>query len=114
MSSDVMSVGLMAPVMNPPKDVDELTEQMWQDNSPLELSYDGTLAWISTRGDSGYGLNFGVETEVGPEELGLAGLIYGLNIAVDQARPFMCLWYNGSDSDMHLLTVEQFLIRTNQ
>lgn len=114
MSEDVMSRGLMAPILNPIDDRDELMEKLWEDNSPLNISYDGSLAWIEVTAEDGYGLSFGVENECSPEELGLAGIVYDLQIALDQARPFSCLWYNGADSDMSMLTAPEFLQRTGQ
>ena len=116
MSSDVMSRGLMAPILNPvdQDERDDLTERMWEDGSPLHISYDGTLAWIEISESDGYGLSFGVENECSPEELGLAGIVYDLHIALDQARPFSCLWYDGADSDMSMLSVKEFLKRTDQ
>lgn len=116
MSCDVMSRGLMAPLLTPVsrEDYDDLMEQLWDDGSPLRINYEGTLAWIEVTSEDGYGLSFGVDNECSPEELGLAGLVYDLRIALDQARPFSCLWYNGSDSDMSMLSVEDFLKRTEQ
>ncbi len=32
----------------------------------------------------------------------------------EKARPYRCLWYNGSDSDMTMMTRKKFLKKTNQ
>lgn len=116
MSEDVMSRGLMAPIINPiPQDVlEDLTEQMCEDGSPLHISYDGTLAWIEASESDPYGITFGEVSDFSPEELGLAALVYGVNVALDQARLFSCLWYNGTDSDMSMLSVRKFLKMTRQ
>lgn len=117
MSSDVMSRGLMAPILNPIADAgerEELSEALYDDGARLQISYDGTLAWIGTDESDGYGLHFGGEGDNSPEELGAAGIAYGLEIAIDQARPFSCLWYNGSDSEMDMLSAAEFLKRTGQ
>ena len=39
---------------------------------------------------------------------------FGINIDPTKARPYRCYWYNGSDSDMGLITLEEFLKRTKQ
>lgn len=116
MSSDVMSRGLMAPILTPIDDDEReaLMEKLWEDNSSLNISYDGTLAWIEISETDAYGISFGVENECSPEELGLAALVYDLHVALDQARPFSCLWYNGTDSDMSMLSAAEFLERTGQ
>jgi len=100
----------MAPILSFTGDREEICELIWEDRSALRVNYEGTLAYIDNGGRSTDVLHF--TSGVSPEELGLAGIPYNIMIAIDRARSFHCTWYNGSDSPMDTLTLEEFYRRT--
>lgn len=118
MSSTVRSRGFIAQLVNPVTDEEEreaLSERMWEGNSNLEINYEGTLVFLdqmrskplSEREDI-YHLT--INNNGGPEgagELYAEALKYGLSAI--NAVPFDCIWYNGSDSPMSMLTLHEFL-----
>jgi len=114
MSGDVFSRGLMAPVLNPPKDPAALFEVLDRDRSELQISYDGTVAFIAAERADPYGVFFDPTHAISQEYMGALGISYGLELALDEARPFSCTWYNGADSPMSLMTSEDFLQLTEQ
>jgi hypothetical protein len=106
----------MAPLRNPvPRELrEELSEKMYDDDSGLELSYDGSLVWLGIDLDEDYGISFCHTSDFTLDELIFAAADYNLIVLSEQARSFSCLWYNGADSNMSTMTVEEFLQKTRQ
>lgn len=109
MSCDVMSRGIIMPLISPVKDREELTEKLYEEGSCLQINYEGTLVYSDEGGqrEDAYGLHIGVPNPSGAMMAELRK--YGLKAVTTQARPYHCLWYNGADSDMNMLTKEEFL-----
>lgn len=117
MSDNVGSRGMMAPLTKKMSDEEreEITEAIYESgNDSVSVNYEGTIAYTDNRSD-GYGLPFGLASDT--NDLGYIRTImdhYGFGIVEEQARPYSCYWYNGADSDMDMLTLEDFLVLTKQ
>jgi 5,10-methenyltetrahydromethanopterin hydrogenase len=117
MSENVGSSGIMVPLTKKMSDEEreEIIEAIWDSgNSLVQINYEGTIAYTNHRSD-GYGIEFGFAENT--NDLGYIRTImehYGFSIVEEQARPYSCYWYNGADSDMDMLELEEFLIRTKQ
>lgn len=114
MSENVMSTGVMVPISRQLTRAErqELEEVLWDQNSDVRFNYEGTLAYTDVGGDE-YGIYFG---EMPTNDLSAFEVLwnFGLTIVPTKARPYRCYWYNGSDSDMSMMTIEKFLKRTKQ
>lgn len=120
MSKNVMSSGQMVPLSRKitREEREEWEELLWDQGSSVHFNYEGTLAYTDFRTEDEYGLHFEGETPTlsaaqndSPFDVLKQ---FGLSIANDQGRFYRCLWYNGADSDMGMMTLEKFLKRTGQ
>jgi hypothetical protein len=114
MSSNVMSVGIMAPLNRKLTDEerDEWSEILYDQGSAVSFNYEGTMAYTDEGGNE-YGIYFGEMTSLDPDQFdGIKQ--FGLSIIAEQARPYREYWYNGADSDHDMMKLEDFLIRTKQ
>lgn len=117
MSENVGSSDMMVPLTTKmsEEEREEISEALWDSgNNLVQINYEGTIAYTNHKSD-GYGITFGVTADA--NDLGYIRTImdhYGFGIVEEQARPYSCYWYNGSDSDMDMLTLEEFLGRTGQ
>jgi hypothetical protein len=114
MSENVMSTGLMVPLNRKitQEESEEWTEELWDQGSDVRINYEGTLAYTDIRGDE-YGIRFGIASDFSLDAFqDLAQ--FGLTVEEDKARPYSCYWYNGADSDMDMMTLEEFLTMTRQ
>lgn len=108
MSDNVMSVGFMAPLITPlvkrSEELELLRERLWG-GSDLEINYEGTLVYSAENNDV-YGLHFGTQATV----LDFLKQLDEMGLSVDTSRIvfYTCLWYDGSYSDMSMLTLEEF------
>ncbi len=114
MSSNVMSYGIMAPLNRKltKEEREEWQEILWEQDSSVHLSYYNDMAYTEEHGDE-YGISFGEMCPVTIEDFNDLKQ-FGIWIEEDKARSYRCLWYNGADSDMNMMTREKFLKRTNQ
>jgi len=114
MSSTVKSRGFIA-ILKTPIDQDQRDEwfdKLYDDRSDLELTYDGKLVFsdvyrhdkMRDREDI-YELQIGTK-EMDVREFATACEKYGLEIFHDTIQPYYCVWYNGTDSPVSLLTPE--------
>jgi len=114
MSSNVMSVGIMAPLNHKLTDEerDEWSEILYDQGSSVNFNYEGTMAYTDKGGDE-YGIHFGEMTDFDPSQFDDLKQ-FGLSIIAEQARPYREYWYNGADSDHDMMELEDFLVRTKQ
>lgn len=116
MSSTVRSYGFIAVLVSPLSEEQRevLSDQLYLAKSNLNVNYEGTLIYCDynfnksyAKRENVYGLFIGnnglTEAEFIQEANGLLG------IDVDTVQPYNCIWYNGSDSDINLLTKSEFL-----
>jgi hypothetical protein len=114
MSEDVMSVGVMVPLNRKitEEERDEWSEILWDQGSNVNLSYYCDMVYTDEGGEA-YGISFG-EMPVKNISAFYDLKQFGIWIEEDKARSYRCLWYNGADSDMSMMTREEFLKTTNQ
>jgi hypothetical protein len=114
MSSNVMSVGIMAPLNRKltEEERDEWNEILWDQGSAVSFNYEGTMAYTDEGGDE-YGIYFGEMSSLDPAQF-YDLKQFGLSIIAEQARPYREYWYNGADSDHAMMELEDFLVRTKQ
>jgi hypothetical protein len=114
MSSNVMSVGIMAPLNRKLTDEerDEWSEILYDQDSTVSFNYEGTMAYTDEGGYE-YGIYFGEMSSLDPAQFDDIKQ-FGLSIIAEQARPYREYWYNGADSDHDMMRLEDFLILTKQ
>lgn len=115
MSSNVVSSGVMVPLNRKitEEEREEWVEDLYDQGSSVRINYEGTLAYTDEGGEE-YGIAFGsLPTYEGDSEFEDLKQ-YGLWVQGDKARTYRCCWYNGTDSDMSVLTLEEFLKQTKQ
>ena len=118
MSATVRSYGFVALLDDPltEEECEELSEQLYDNKSCLNINYEGTLVYIdfnqhqpySVREDI-YGLTIGSTTVEGERKFLDALNANGLFITVGTLQPYDEIWYNGSDSHISMLTAETYL-----
>ncbi len=122
MSEDIRSYGYMAALAQSISEdqLEDLQEKWCEDKVQFRINYEGTLVYqdmsigksLSER-EHIYGLTLGKDTILGSTEDFIAQTVaLGLAVIADTVQPYNCIWYNGSDSDMSLLSLEEFQTRT--
>lgn len=124
MSTTVRSYGFMALMVTPltreqmygPDDCSGLVEDLYDKKINLNLTYDGTIVYSDMLQHAPYSQReafdvfyIGSETEAGSktEFLQLCAQ-HGLDIHPNTIQPYVCIWYNGSDSPMSTLEKAEF------
>lgn len=118
MSATVRSYGFVALLDDPLTDEEqeELSEELYDNKSCLNINYEGTLVYIdfnqhqpySVREDI-YGLTLGDTTTEGKSKFLDALKANGLCITAGTVQPYDEIWYNGGDSGISMLTAEKYL-----
>lgn len=117
MSSTVRSYGFVA-LLNDPlteEECEELSEELYDNKSRLNINYEGTLVYIDfnqhepydVREDI-YGLIIGNTTAEGEQKFIKALEDNGLVITAGTIQPYDEIWYNGADSHISTLTAEEY------
>ena len=114
MSKDVMSVGVMVPLNRKltKEEREEWEEILWDQGSSVHLSYHCDMAYTEKGGEA-YGISFGKALTYDAFDFGDLKQ-FDIWIEEDKARSYRCLWYNGADSDMNMMTRDEFLKMTGQ
>ena len=114
MSSIDRSYGFIAVLENPMSEDqrEDFQEKLWEDESCLHITYNGHCVYydFNTNGERD-DIFF---TEVGHSEQSIEKfeqelLKYNLLIKPNTTKPFNCIYYNGSDNPITMLTVEQVI-----
>lgn len=110
MSGYVVNTGFMAEIQNPVPENEwsKYNDKFYDDDADININYEGTIIYSTdTEEDvSDYGLKFGNYNNV--QQFVENAKKYGLIIKEDTIRTYSCIWYNGADSDMSLLTLKEF------
>lgn len=121
MSEDVLSKGFMVvlatPVMNYSSEEREALQEKLDRICSLEVNDEGTLVYSREDSEDAYGIHFADDRDTTKKSIttfAAACTEMGLEIQIDTLRAYNCVWYNGSDSDMALMTKEEFLAATGQ
>lgn len=107
MSTYVMSFGVFMKITNGPVDYEELSEKLYEAGSIWNLNYDGTLVFSDEGGEDIYGILFASTNSVKAEDIELLNKL-GIEVDATNVKPYVCVWYNGADSDMSMFTLEEF------
>lgn len=112
MSENVMSTGIMVPLNRKlsKEELSEYSEELYDRGSIVRFNYEGTLAYTDEGGEE-YGLFFGKMTTLKGQEFDDLNE-FGLSVDMSKAKPYRCYWYNGVDSDMDMITLEEFINET--
>ncbi len=118
MSSTVRSYGLIALLAIPlSEDVrEDLSEMLWDADTDLDINYTGELVILDHMRSKSlderediYSLNIGNSNPEDHRLLIAEATKFGLVVDVTKILPFNCIWYNGSDSPVNMLTKDEFL-----
>ncbi len=115
MSHQVLSFGFMAPLVTPITDAEEreaLRDKLYYGGLGISINYEGTLVYSDHGGDEFWGgITFAsIEAETQFEE---ACRSAGIDVT-HETRFYCSSWYNGEDSDMDDITLDEFLNKTGQ
>lgn len=114
MSRSVMSVGFMAPLSRKitKEEYQEWSEILYEKGSSVHISYEGDIAYTERETDE-YGIYF--PSILSPDPNAFDDLNqFEISVEKDKIRSYRCFWYDGTDSDMDMMTKETFLEMTNQ
>lgn len=115
MSETVASSGLMVPLLSkqPKNVVYEWNDLLYDQGSLVKINYEGTLAYTDDGGEV-YGITFGSrDHQIKLDEFDDL-LQFNIGVDLNKVRPYNCVWYNGADSYMDDITLEEFLKMTGQ
>lgn len=115
MSENVHSTGTMVPLSRhlTREEREDWGEILYDQGSKVCFNYDGTIAYTDHRDQDEYGIYFGDMHDTNLEEFKDLDQ-FGIGVLEHQARPYRCFWYNGADSDMGTITLDEFLESTSQ
>lgn len=116
MSQNEHSYGHMVPILVPytNEEREDLTEAWYAKGVLLNMNYDGTLLYTDHSGvdHSEYGIQF--TRERSDEHVNDLAKKHGIRVDEAKAQAYGCVWYNGADSDMSVMSLEDFLTATDQ
>lgn len=112
MSENVTNTGQFAILKNPISEnrSSELNDLFYENGSTLRINYDGTLVY-TVKDDNIEGIKFYV-----PSSSNITDLISDipeLSILDQSVTDYICTWYNGCDSDMSTLTLNEYKSKIN-
>lgn len=110
MSETVRDYGFIAKLKNPVEDAERLAEKLLDADSNLAINYAGNIVFINYNTDQDiYGLTIGNAsfTQEMRDEFIAEAKKYDLVVDEDSITTFDCIWYNGSDNPVSLLTPEE-------
>lgn len=124
MSTTVRQYGLIAVLQKPlsPEAREVIEERLYADKMHISTNYEGTLVFFDANKQKPYHVReniYGLFLRA-PANAELRQVMYDellkQNILIhgDTMQPYNCIYYNGSDSPLALLTKEKFLTETGQ
>ena len=112
MSEDVTSQGFFGVLVNPisgQEERDALIESLYDLDVGLGLNYEGTLVFSENKNPNYYGLTLCSHDEIEKTAFFKLCLENCLDVDSTTITHYVCTWYNGSDSDMSLLTANEYM-----
>lgn len=119
MSTTVISQGFIGVLLRPipHEEREDLAKTLRDGDSILNVNDEGALLFSdvnqnkssSQREFQGDLFIVGQHSENGREDFIEAALTAGLDIDPETVQPYTCVWYNGSDSPVDMLTKDDFL-----
>lgn len=89
---------------------ENIEERFWEDKSNLHITYDGRCVYYDfNKNEDENSIYF---TQIGSSDLDLSKFEnelkrFQLLIKPNTTKPFNCIYYNGSDNPISMLTLEQ-------
>lgn len=126
MSTTVRSYGLIAVLKNPPVGEEEreaLEDELYAEASDLGFNNAGDLLVLDYNRRADYrerediyiftidGKSMKGGAPVDPQDIVKEAAEYGFEIDEASIKPFDCIWYNGVDCPVDMMTKEEFLAR---
>jgi hypothetical protein len=120
MSSTVRQYGFVAVLLKPlnEEEREETNENLWSEKSDLSVSYDGTLLYVDYNSNKPmrerediHGLHLGSLAPEGLKEFVELAAASGFDLDLTTIQPYNCIYYNGGDSPLDMLTKEKLLSR---
>lgn len=107
MSETVRVQGYIAKLVKPFSD-DERDAFMEENDWTPGLNYEGTLFYVGDQLDDIYDLTIGNYIPDNFDRIVKAAEKFGVEIDENSIRPFDCIYYNGGDCPIDMLTVEEY------
>lgn len=117
MSSDQLTVGVSAVLKTPltRDEREEISEELYDVGSDLEINYEGTLLYQVRHNDDVYGISWSSESS--PYRGSILEAVRKLEeplrtrLDVDEStsKTFREVWYNGTDPLYKMVTLEDYL-----
>lgn len=108
MSDNRITIGLVAPLLVPVTDVqrEELCDKL--DPLKLDINYEGTLLFFVVKDGASYDFDICIGNPANPDAFKDLSVSAGVPIQYWDTQSFFAHWYDGSDSPMSTMTLEQF------
>lgn len=120
MSSTVRQYGFVAALLKPlnEEEREEANENLWSEKSDLSINYSGELLYVDFNANKSldereniYGLSLGSLAPEGLKEFVELAANSGFDLDLTTIQPYNCIYYNGGDSPLDMLTKEKLLAR---
>jgi hypothetical protein len=120
MSSTVRQYGFVAVLLKPlsEEESEEANENLWNEKSELSVTYDGTLLYVDYNSNKSlsereniYGLHLGSLAPQGLKQFIELAAASGFDLDLTTIQPYNCIYYNGGDSPLDMLTKEKLLAK---
>ncbi len=123
MSYTEFSYGFMIPIVGNVSEIDrngiaenyeEISEMLYAAGASIKINYEGTIIYNDMNPDSergnleGIHLSSPLDTKILFDMIAEANK-FKIKVNVDQAKKYMSIWYNGTDSYMSNITLKEFL-----
>lgn len=108
MSDNQVSVGLVAP-LNTPISKDKYDEvSQFLESADLFINYDGTLIFMQVKKMASYNFDMQIGRPENPDTFAAICKVAGYPIQSHNCESYVAHWYDGSDSPMSTLTLENY------
>lgn len=111
MSDYRVTSGLMARLIEavPEDDYEAISDRLFDADSKLHITYDGTLIYSTDIDMSSYEFEISFGSKLTTEEFARKCEREGLCIDISSVQPYTSLWYDGADSPMSTTSLQDFL-----
>lgn len=107
MSENVLSHGIFLKITNGPLNYEEISDILYDKKSIWNINYEGTLLYSDDSDGEAYGIQFHRKNVIDKEDIKILNDL-GIEFDESSALAYSCVWYNGTDSDMSEVTLEEY------